>query len=289
MSALENSGVRALAGRSRAQGADALRVLRFLKERSRHRARRDDVYISSYPRSGTTWTQLMVHLVRGGDLSFGHISDAVPWFERPLALGRATAATFADRRGPRSFKSHLPLAWLPRGARYVYVERDGRDVLVSYYHFYRSHLAGTDSFEQFFERFMRGELQYGSWFRHVAEYRRAAARKDVLLLRYEEIQSDPERAVRRIAAFLAVALSSSRLDQIVHLASFESMKQHEHKFDHAAAEPASAVAPGAFVREGRVGSHCEILSPMQCTRFERAACAMPSYTLPPLRLASFLH
>jgi len=119
--------------------ADSFRCARFLRGAAAHHARPDDVYISSYPRSGTTWLTLIVHLLRGGGLEFEHLSRVVPWYERDLALGRATAQDYLQLPGPRVFKSHLPHAWLPRGARYLYVMRDGRDVAVSYYHFYTSH------------------------------------------------------------------------------------------------------------------------------------------------------
>lgn len=269
-------------------GSDALRVARYLRGLRAHRARARDVYISSYPRSGTTWMQLLVHLVQGGDTSFSHIADAVPWFERSLSLGRATAADFARRADPRAFKSHLPHAWLPRGGRYLYVYRDGRDVAVSYYHFYRSHLGLQDGFEEFFERFLRGDLQYGSWFRHVADWRRLAGRPDVRLVAYEELARDPERVLDTIAELCAARLTPRRKQEILGLASFDAMKRLEHKFDHAAAEPVSRVHGGQFVREGRVGGHRELLSSSQHERFARRLAREEAHFVRELRLWAFL-
>jgi hypothetical protein len=267
---------------------DGLRVSRFLRERARHRARPDDVYISSYPRSGTTWLQLLVHLVRGGELAFNHIAEVVPWFERPLALGRCTAAQYARMTGPRTFKSHLPHAWLPQGARYVYVYRDGRDVAVSYYHFYRSHLGFAGSFDEFYALFLRGTLQYGSWFRHVADWRRRADEPNVCVLSYEALQREPEPALHALASLCRVRLSSQRVRTILDCSSFDAMKRLEDKFDHARAEPASRVASGAFVRSGRVGEHGEILSEAQQRSFERMLRMHGPRRLPELRLSAFL-
>lgn len=270
--------------------ADALRCARFLRGAFVHRARPDDVYISSYPRSGTTWLQLIVHLVRGGDLRFTHISHVVPWYERSLALGYMRARDFAAMPSPRAFKSHLPYQWLPKGARYIYVHRDGRDVLVSYYHLYRSHLGYTGTFDQFFERFMRGDVQYRSWFRHVRAWQAAAHRSNVLILSYEDMQRDPRRAIEQVAALCDVSLSEARIREIVELSSFQSMKRLEHKFDHATGEPVPPKnVTGEFVRRGVVGSHRDMLSQEQKERFERALRTQSSWRWPELELGAFLH
>jgi hypothetical protein len=48
-----------------------------------------DLYIASYPRSGTTWLQMIVyHLMTNGDMSFDHISAVIPFFERSLSKGQ---------------------------------------------------------------------------------------------------------------------------------------------------------------------------------------------------------
>ncbi len=275
-----------------AGAGDALRVARFLHGRSQFRARAGDIFISSYPRSGTTWLQHIAHALRsGGDLDFAHISEVVPWFERSLSLGRRSAGDFAALPGPRIFKSHLPRAWLPRGARYLYVQRDGRDVLVSYYHFYRSHLGLDESFERFFERFMRGELQYGSWFKHVAGWNRCAGDHSVLIVRYERLLEDLEREIDRIASFLELAPDARTRERLRAICDFAFMKLHEAKFDHSTAEPAGAadaVAPGRFIRRGTRGAFAELFSAEHHRRFEARLAAPPRWPGLELDLPAFL-
>jgi hypothetical protein len=269
---------------------DAVRCARFVRGALAHDARSDDVYISSYPRSGTTWLQLIVHLVQGGDQDFAHISHVVPWYERSLALGQCTARDFAARSSPRAFKSHLPYQWLPKGGRYVYVHRDGRDVLVSYYHLYRSHLGFAGTFDQFFTRFMAGDVQYRSWFRHVREWQAQASRPNVLILAYEDLRRDPLTAVQRVARLCNVWLDEARAREIVGLSSFEAMKRSEDKFDHATAERLPRDARrGEFVRRGLVGSYREVLSEEQQRRFERELRRHRSWSWPETALSAFLH
>ena len=279
---------------------DAMHCARFLRGAAVHSARHDDVYISSYPRSGTTWLSLLVHLVQGGEPDFEHISNVVPWYERDLSLGRATAADFAQLASPRVFKSHLPYAWLPRGARYVYALRDGRDVLVSYYEFYRSHLDYRGTWPQFFERFLRGELQYRSWFRHVRDFQRAAG-PNVLLVRYEDMLRDPGQALHAVARLCERTISPERERAILDATSFAAMKRLEHKFDHAVAEHAAnqaertddngvrSVPAGAFVRSGRSGDHHAQLTAAEQERFAHVQRSWRRRYIRELRLADFLH
>lgn len=269
---------------------DATRVARFLRGLHEFRARPEDIFISSYPRSGTTWMQHILHVIRSrGDVSFQHISDVVPWFERPLALGRTRAGDFEMLSRPRVFKSHLPRAWLPAGARYVYVARDGCDVALSYYHFYCSHLSYRGDFNTFFERFLVGSLQYGSWFRHVAGWQAHASDPAVLIVQYEQLQRDLPRELQRIAAFCQQSLGAAECERLSELCQFSFMREHEAKFDHARAEPdARAFQPGTFIRRGRCGDARQALSAAQRFRYQqRLEAVRPSHL--ELNLPAFLH
>src|SRR5689334_3575770 len=45
--------------------------------------RPSDIYVASFPKSGTTWVQMICYqLVSGGDMSFRHLSLVSPWLER---------------------------------------------------------------------------------------------------------------------------------------------------------------------------------------------------------------
>lgn len=66
--------------------------------------RLDDIYIVTYPRSGTTWLQMILYqMMTRGEMSFAHISQVIPFFDRAL-LSRTN---FAALPSPRVFKTHL--------------------------------------------------------------------------------------------------------------------------------------------------------------------------------------
>ena len=86
--------------------------------------RPDDIFIVTYPRSGTTLMQMILYqLTTDGKMDFPHITTVSPWFERSLKDGTAYDALPA----PRVFKSHLSYGKVPKGpCKYLYVARDGR-------------------------------------------------------------------------------------------------------------------------------------------------------------------
>ena len=132
-----------------------------------------DLIVVSYPKSGSTWTQQIVKLIKlGGNDDTKHIWDAVPFLEIHL-MGKGQSLP-----SPRAFKTHLPYHMMPGGepaksvAKYIYVARNPKDVAVSfYYHFCNLKEYEFDGdWNCFFELFMKGEVEYGLWFDHVLEW-----------------------------------------------------------------------------------------------------------------------
>jgi len=233
----------------------APRILNFLRGLVEFRPREDDVFIVTYPRSGTTWMQMILYqLTTDGKMDFTHISQVCPWFERSLALGTMESQDFESLRSPRIFKSHLPCRWLPKGCRYIYITRDGMDVAVSYYNLYRSHLGFDGSFSDFFDRFMTGRLQYKSWFKHVAGWQAQSGNPRVLLVRYEDMLSSLEGVVAEVIEFCGLEVSDKQLDRVLRRCDFEFMKKHESKFDHATRVLLDrGIRPSSFIRKGNNG------------------------------------
>ena len=43
--------------------------------------RPSDVFIVTYPKCGTTWMTQICHMLRGGDMNYGEITEVCPWDE----------------------------------------------------------------------------------------------------------------------------------------------------------------------------------------------------------------
>jgi hypothetical protein len=234
---------------------NARRIANFLRGRMEFEVRATDVFISSYPRSGTTLTQWILYLLTHEEQPDpAHLNKVSPWFERSLAIGELTGADLEGFASPRVFKSHLPREWLPDGARYIYVERDGLDVLVSYFHFYRSYLGFEGTLDDFYRRFMDGDVQYGSWFEHAAGWRTHESDPNVLIVRYEDLLTDRKASIERVIDFLGWERSERWVDRAVIESSFDAMKRRESIFDHATALLLErGVSPQSFLRSGQSG------------------------------------
>jgi hypothetical protein len=93
-----------------------------------------DVFISTYPKCGTTWMTQIVHMLRSkGDMNFGEITEVIPWDILAHECGQDLDADHVAN--PRCFKSHEPWETIPKGARYIYVARHPLDAFVSFFHF----------------------------------------------------------------------------------------------------------------------------------------------------------
>jgi hypothetical protein len=241
------------------------RIANFLRGRIEFQVRPTDVFISSYPRSGTTLTQWILYLLTHEEQPDpAHLTKVSPWFERSLAIGEVTSADLERFRSPRVFKSHLPRQWLPDGARYIYVERNVLDVLTSYFHFYRAYLGFEGTLDDFYNRFMDGRVQYGSWFEHVAGWHERASDPDVLVVRYEDLLSNRKTSIERIIDFLAWERDERWIDRAVIESSFDAMKRRESVFDHATALLLErGVSPESFLRAGQSGGGASELTDAQ--------------------------
>jgi hypothetical protein len=230
--------------------------------------RPDDIFIVTYPRSGTTWMQMILYqLTTEGNMDIPHIAQHCPWFERSMRSG----CGFENLSARRIFKSHLSYGAIPKGpGRYIYVARDGRDVAVSYFNLYRNYNQYQGTFDEFFQRFMRGKLHYGSWFDHVEGWRKHQHDLNILFLTYEELTRDLEGCIRRISAFCQIKVPAETLPRILERSSFDFMKQHERKFDPALEMLwENGTELDSFLRAGRVGQGTRELSKTQRARFDQ--------------------
>jgi len=232
-----------------------------------YRPRPTDLILSPYSKCGTTWLQQIVHALRTrGDEGFDDISLAVPWIETSTICGLDIEAPQAAE--PRAFKSHLPYDLVPKGVRYIVALRDPKDACVSLYRFFEGWFlepgtVGIDDFARYF--IGRWETGGGVWGHLLSWW----ARRDdpaVLLLSYEQMTADPAGAIRRIAAFMGLALDDALFEIAMDRASFAYMQAHRSKFDEhliqAAAAARVGLPPGdaAKVRQGRTGAYRSELS-----------------------------
>lgn len=242
-------------------------------------AQPDDLLISTYPKSGTTWVSEILDMIyQGGDVQKcqrAPIFMRVPFLEFKVPGIPTGLEVLKDIPAPRLIKTHLPLALLPQTlldqkVKVVYVARNAKDVAVSYYHFYRMAKVhpDPDTWDNFLEKFMAGEVSYGSWYQHVQEWWELSHTHPMLYLFYEDMKENPKREIQKILKFVGRSLPDETVDLIVQHTSFKEMKNNSkanystiplHVMDHSIS---------AFMRKGISGDWKTTFTVAQNERFD---------------------
>ncbi|KAI5943726.1 Bile salt sulfotransferase [Manis javanica] len=145
----------------------------FLENLDNFEIRDDDVFIVTYPKSGTIWGQQLLCLIYFEEhrkrLANVETIARVPFLEYSLA-GRH----FDKMPSPRLFCSHIPYYLAPRGlknrkAKIIYLYRNPKDVMCSFFHFSNMMriLKPSTNMEEFMELFLEGKVYGSLWFDHI--------------------------------------------------------------------------------------------------------------------------
>ncbi len=220
-----------------------------------------DVFIVSFPKSGTTWTQNIVKLLRNNCEKDGvQLQQSVPWIEANNDKNRFRVDLAALPK-PRAFKCHFPYDTIPSGkphttpCKYIYIARNPKDVIVSFYFHYARFLVKRDltlEWDLFFRNFIYGNLEFGDFFDHVLSWWAHRNDDNVLFLTFEDMKKDHRAAIACIANFIEADVSENVIDKVTAETSFNVMSK-----DNTAnySTSSSIVYPGStpFMRKGEVG------------------------------------
>uniref|UniRef100_A0A8C2YX10 Sulfotransferase n=1 Tax=Cyclopterus lumpus TaxID=8103 RepID=A0A8C2YX10_CYCLU len=210
-----------------------------------------DIIIVSYPKSGTTWMQEIVTLISSrGD---PHVSRSVPnWARAPWLEHHYFAALLeASPTTPRVITTHLPhhlLGPTLQGskAKVIYVSRNPKDVVVSFYHFHKiaKFLPEAGSFSEFLNRFLK--VHYGCWFDHIEGWtRQKATMNNLYLLTLLPNHNNWNRSRRNV--------HDDEVNNCVKHCSFSSMKDNKMANYTLVTEEIMDHKKGFFMRKGKIG------------------------------------
>jgi hypothetical protein len=215
---------------------------------------------------------MLGQLLLGHPLDFDTSPDVLP------GLGRHRRVKGQLPRGGRLIKSHERLAF-PYASRcrpFIYLVRDGRDVAVSQYFWYRRRIGSDQPFDEFLMSFLAGTLDgYGPWHVHIASWLKAEPadgatdQARALIMRYEDLLHDPRGELGRAATFLGLAPSAKELDQAISGQRLESMRAREQRSSRVRGLAARPDVP--YVRRGKTRQWTDAFSESQREEFERRA------------------
>jgi hypothetical protein len=165
-----------------------------------YQAQSDDLFIVTYPRSGTTWMQNIVYSLQTNGQPFN--ADPKHFFEQNPALEINGEKGIKAMQRPGAIKTHLPMDRVPYHplAKYICVVRNPNDVCVSYYFFYNTWGDVPKlEFEQFFQYFIEGRLPFNDYFEVLRSTWQRRNDDNVLLVSYEEMRTDLRSLIGKVS------------------------------------------------------------------------------------------
>jgi hypothetical protein len=220
--------------------------------------REGDIVISTPPKCGTTWTQMICALLIFQSPDLPRPLDLLsPWLDQLLRPLASVTADLEAQQHRRFIKTHTPLDGLPFDDRvtYIAVGRDPRDAALSF----DQHMANLDwsaalalreaavglddlppemragppppaasakdRFWSWVEEPTAQAVGLASLLRHLATFYTVRNEPNVLLLHYSELKADLAGQMRGLADRLGIEVAEEQWRALTHAAGFAEMRR----------------------------------------------------------------
>ncbi|XP_049435992.1 cytosolic sulfotransferase 3-like isoform X2 [Epinephelus fuscoguttatus] len=252
-------------------------------------ARPDDILIASYPKAGNTWVSYILDLLYFGQTSPGR-QTSVPLYARvpflevhipslqpgswPPPIVKGTELVDKLPTSPRIIKTHLPVQFVPKSfweqnCKIVYVARNAKDSVVSYFHFERMTVINPEpgDWSSYLQRFLEGKVVFGSWYDHVNDWwEKKHSYPNLHYMFYEEMIEDTGRDLDKLSCFLGLSLSAEEKEEILRKVQFDEMKKNN--MVNFSTFRAMDFKMSTFMRNGKVGDWKNHFTVAQSEQFD---------------------
>jgi aryl sulfotransferase len=212
------------------------------------RFRDDDIVIGTYGKSGTTWMQHIVSQLIFDGVENVPVAEMSPWLDLRVPPKEVKLPLVEAQTHRRFLKTHLPvdaLVFSPK-AKYLYIGRDGRDVVWSLYNHHvtaneRWYQALNDSpgrigppigkprdsvRDYFLEWLDEDGYPFWPFWENIASWWAIRDLPNVKLVHFANLKADMEGEIESIARFLDIAAAPGRWPVILSHCGFDYMKAH---------------------------------------------------------------
>jgi len=205
--------------------------------------RPDDIFVCTPSKCGTTWMQTIVAnlLWPDADVPGPIVNGISPWIEAKFMPAEAMHAMLKAQTYRRAMKSHSPadaIPWFPQ-AKYITGARDGRDAFMSWCnHVQRMKMidmlnaraaeegiAPMKKFDGDYRAYFKEWLAENNFFDIVASYWAKRDEPNLLFVHYNDMKTDLEGEMRRVAAHLDITIPESKWPAVVQRCTFEGMRK----------------------------------------------------------------
>lgn len=256
--------------------------------------RDDDIVISTYAKSGTTWMQQIVsQLLFNGEEGLD-VAEMSPWLDLRVPPKEIKLSAVEAQTHRRFLKTHLPVDALvfSEKAKYIYIGRDGRDVCWSLYNHHVNANATlyealndtpgrvgpalappSCSIPEYYHEWLANDgFPFWSLWDNVRTWWNIRHLPNVLFVHFATLKADMPGEIRRIAEFIGTPIDESKWEKILEHCSFDYMKANATK---------SVPLGGAFweggaqtfIHKGINGRWRDVLSKEDIAKYEERAIA----------------
>jgi len=213
--------------------------------------RDDDVIIATYGKSGTTWTQQMVaQMLHGPDPDLP-VAELSPWVDLRVPPKAVKLPLIEAQAHRRVLKTHLPVDALrfSPSAKYIYLARDGRDVVWSLHNHHANANAvwygalndtpgrvgppiepPPEDIVEYFRAWLEGDgYPFWSYWENIRTWWAIRELPNVKLIHFSELKRDPGGQMREIAEFLEIVVKPQDWPEIETYCAFDWMKANATK------------------------------------------------------------
>ena len=254
--------------------------------------REDDIIIATYAKAGTTWMQqIIAQLLYDGDPSL-EVAEMSTWMDLRVPPKEVKLPLVEAQTHRRFLKTHLPvdaLRFSPK-AKYLYIGRDGRDVVWSMYnHHVNANQTWYDALNEtpgrvgpaiekppldvrqyWHDWVARDGHPFWPFWENVRSWCNIRNLPNVMLIHFTDLKKDMSGEIRRIANFLDIPIHEQNWQAILEHCSFEWMKKNASRsvpmggaFWDAGAE--------VFINKGVNGRWTDALTVDESAQYERLA------------------
>ncbi|XP_076755266.1 sulfotransferase 1E1 [Xylocopa sonorina] len=259
------------------------------------KAKPDDTWVISYPRSGTTCTQELVWLL-SNNLDFERAKTEFlmkrfsflefSMFYHPEVMEEFLKVNEGDKKkeefckriaepgyevvanitGKRFIKSHFPFSLLPNvlesGCKVIYIARNPKDVAVSWYYLNKAIKTQgyIGDFATFWHYFKNDLTPWSPYWEHLKEAWAQRNNPNFLFIFYEDMLRDLPKTIKNVAKFLGKTYTEEQIKEVADYLDIKNFKNNPMVNASELVE-CNIIAPNIFVRKGKSDKSDSMFTP----------------------------
>lgn len=224
----------------------------------RRHLRHTDMFLIGHPKSGNTWMAYMLAILFNQDkenkVTLNNIGSHVP----VIHVKDSGIADYSNLPDPRIFRNEQP-EYPELYPKTIYLIRDPRAVMVSYFHMYRTLFDDkSTTLQAFVQEYIlnggikRWEPRIVRWDKQVLDWvSRSKQDRSIMIMKYEDMVGNRLEVLKRVVEFAGIPCNEEDLALVVSRSSFEEMRKDEEKHG-AESYQGEAGKRGRFIRRGKI-------------------------------------